>query len=186
VAELVPAEVATRSHSILRQIEPLCEPPWVSVPAGREREFRDAAVALTPLYEAALTERITLYPLSLWIGPVAMAVTNPPPEHDLHGRLAVMAEVLTDLPIAVLTVETRKHAMRTWKFWPSVAEVFEFLNARAQELFTTLALLERIAKIRVEPYPEEASLTAEQRQQVALVTSGFFSRFRSNRVVSTE
>lgn len=181
MAELIPLDALTASRALLRDVLPLARPPWICVPAGREDEFRDEANRLIPYFETAMRTAITRDRLAMWFGPIPHAVSNPPPQDDLPGRIKVIAEVVCDLPAAVLTVETRREAMRTWKFWPSAAEVFAFLEDKARALATMKALLESLAMIeRAEP-TKEAELTPEQKGEVGNALVAFYGRFFSQR-----
>lgn len=84
--------------------------------------------------------------IRVWCTRLARAVRNTPSEHDFAFRSAAIAEVCVDFPAAVWTSETLTEAMRTFEWWPSAKDAYNFLKPRADELIRTRDALRRMAE----------------------------------------
>ncbi|MBS7790087.1 hypothetical protein KTR66_08780 [Roseococcus sp. SDR] len=99
-----------------------------------------------------------------WIAPLASMVSKAPEGRALRVRVQAMAHALTDLPRCCWTPETQRQAARTFRFWPSVAEIAELVTPAAQPLRHQRAALQRM--MFVEPSrgsPEERRETSAER-----------------------
>ena len=96
--------------------------------------IRDEAETMLAAVRSAVTAgEITANDLIAWLGPVALGVRNPMPATDLPTFTAVLEFALEDIPRSVLSRETQRQALRTWRFFPSVAEVYELLAPPAKQ-----------------------------------------------------
>lgn len=133
--------------AILRQALDVMLNPMVEVPhSDGESHFsrrmlptlpahiRDEAEAMLAAVRIAVTAgEISASDLIAWLGPIALGVKNPMPVSDLPAFAAVLEIVVEDLPRSVLSRESQRHALRTWRFFPSAAEVYELLSPPAKQ-----------------------------------------------------
>jgi hypothetical protein len=80
-----------------------------------------------------------------WLELLRASVANPPDDDGFARRLNAVAMVCGELPAPVWGKETIRAAVKAFKFWPSVAEVFELLDAHRKRLLAELRALDRIA-----------------------------------------
>jgi hypothetical protein len=82
-----------------------------------------------------------------WLELLAASVNNPPAsEREFSLRLAAVVMACGDLPAVCWGQDTLQAAVRTSKFWPSVAEIYALLKRRADQLQAELAAVEQIAR----------------------------------------
>ena len=112
----------TSSDSEGRTWESLREFP--AQPARLRAEAEDLRAAIG---EVRGSGEITRAHLLVWLAPIATVVRNPPQPEALTTFAVALELVLEDLPLRVLSLGSQIAAMRTWRFFPSAAEVYEFL-----------------------------------------------------------
>lgn len=99
-----------------------------------------------------------------WIMPLAAMVSRAPEGDALRLRVQAMAHALTDLPRCCWTPETQRQAARTFKFWPSVAEISELVTPAAHPLRMQRAALHRMMFVKpTRGSPEARMETPEER-----------------------
>lgn len=104
--------------------------------------------------------------IARWIAPLASMVSRAPEGDTLRVRVQAMAHALTDLPLCCWTPEMQRLAARTFKFWPSVAEIAELVAPAAQPLRQQRAALQRMMFVKPKHQrgsPEERAETPEER-----------------------
>jgi hypothetical protein len=84
-------------------------------------------------------------------------VSNPPPPEDFSGRAAAIAGAC-DVPAHMLTEWRQREAMRRFKFFPSVAEVQEWLAPDLKDERET----QRLRLARPEPEHERGPRSLEE------------------------
>lgn len=104
--------------------------------------------------------------IARWIVPLASLVARAPEGDALRVRVQAMAHALTDLPACCFTPETQRQAARTFRFWPSVAEIADLVTPAAHPLRTQRAALQRMMFVKPKPRgnPEERAETPEERE----------------------
>lgn len=108
--------------------------------------------------------------IARWIIPLASMVSRAPEGDNLRIRVQAMAQALTDLPICCWTAETQRQAARTFKWWPSVAEISDLVSPAAQPLRMQRAALQRMMFVKPtrgspearQEAPEERAAHAER------------------------
>jgi hypothetical protein len=99
------------------------------------------------LHEAErMCEPVSLGQISAWLAPITAAVSNPPPADDLRHRIHAIGMAVAEMPCAAFSQAAQRQAMRTWKFWPSAAEVAALIGPKGNELISQREALRRIAK----------------------------------------
>lgn len=98
--------------------------------------------------------------IARWIVPLASMVSRAPEGEALRVRVQAMAHALTDLPACCWTPETQRQAARSFKFWPSVAEIAELVMPASQPLRMQRAALQRM--MFTKPKPTRGSPDARQ------------------------
>lgn len=131
---------------------------------------RTEAEQVLPLYEA-LCRPAGPAMVYEWLTDVALSVRNPPSEEDFEQRVRLVTEACEKLPALAWSPETRRAAMREWKFWPAVADVSDFLKQQPEvaKLLRTRDALRTIAtSTPAKPPAPEASAAPdpEQREQI--------------------
>lgn len=109
--------------------------------------------------------------LRRWLAPMAGAVAIAPPPDEAAKWTAAFVFASGDLPGGVLTPAAQREALRTFKWWPSVAALDAFLRPKAKELWATRDALAQLAKPPAgpalpAPMPECERLTLEEREAV--------------------
>lgn len=72
-------------------------------------------------------EKISLQALGQWLAPMAV-LPGAPPRSDMKAVCSVILLAVDDMPAALLTQATMREALRTFKFWPTPAEVRALLQ----------------------------------------------------------
>jgi hypothetical protein len=105
--------------------------------------------------------------IARWIAPLASMVSRAPEGDTLRVRVQAMAHALTDLPLCCWTADMQRLAARTFKFWPSVAEIAELVAPAAQPMRQQRAALQRMMFVKPKPRgsPEERAAHAERNRQ---------------------
>lgn len=93
-------------------------------PARLRAEAEEMKAAIGAVWQSG---EITRAHLLVWLAPIATIVRNPPQPEALTTFAVALELVLQDLPLRVLSLASQIAAMRTWKFFPSGAEVYELL-----------------------------------------------------------
>jgi hypothetical protein len=104
-----------------------------------------------------------------WMRRLALAVDFAPTDESAYlGRLHMVASALGDLPAVCWTGATLNEAARTFKAWPSVADIYGLLAPHADRLRRELAALDSIAGApRDRPRPARARASTEPYAPVA-------------------
>lgn len=102
--------------------------------------------------------------IARWIAPLATLVSRAPEGDALRTRVMAMAHALTDLPTCCWTPETQRQAARSFKFWPSVAEISDLVSPASQPLRMQRAALQRMMFTKpTRGTPEARQETPEER-----------------------
>lgn len=107
-----------------------------------------------------------------FLKPVAAGVRNPPTEGDFRARVAAIAHALPDVPAIWLGQAWRqREAMAAWQFWPSAADVAEWVAPYRREERATADMRHRLAAPAPEPErgPRSAAEILAVKQAAAAV-----------------
>ena len=148
--DIVPALSRTLSSAIAN-LEPTRysggdpdQPPLVM--PGRGPTAAAKAEAIAELDAMERTPLLNERDLGMWLRPIVAArLPNGPANEDArNGMLAGIYFACRHLPKAVLREEVMDEAFRTWRFWPSPADVCALLERTAKPWTTRLADLRAV------------------------------------------
>ncbi|MDE2022164.1 MAG: hypothetical protein KGI71_04640 [Patescibacteria group bacterium] len=111
-----------------------------------------------------------------WLLPINSAVSQPLGPEDFDARAAAIAAAVGDMPMAVFMPRNQAEAMRTWRWFPSAADVADFLGPKARVFTGPLWALRQVAEGR--PETEPTPLTDEQR---TAISEEFWAKWRTMR-----
>lgn len=77
--------------------------------------------------DLAKADKIGLQAMAQWLAPMAV-LPGAPPRQDMKAICSVILLAVDDMPAALLTQATMREALRTFKFWPTPAEVRALLQ----------------------------------------------------------
>ena len=83
--------------------------------------------------------------VELWLASLGSMTAGRKHDDDAEISIQATAAMLDDMPSAVFTGETLKKALRRFKWWPSFAELSEFLDAEKAPLVMQAKRLRAIA-----------------------------------------
>lgn len=145
---------------------PSCPPPAPARPAALAHAFEtftgmdvvrgnvSAEVrAEAAQYLAALDARNKPAPMArveFWARKL-MAGTPPLGKSEFQGRLEAIFDACRDLPAWVWNEETLRRARRSFRFFPSAAEVFELLNDVTQRELLGTSIIRQLAGAQIRP-----------------------------------
>lgn len=159
-----------------KAVDRFLDPEWRSYLRPMEREQRQAAEFGARRFDEMLAVTIARPTLEAWLEPLVTAVKNPPPEDQYDGRIEAIMRAAGALPLAVLGPVTQAEALKTFKFWPSAAELLELLEKEARRLQVRRDALHALAKPPAprgdRPQPRTPPSDAEK-DHVARVVSAF-------------
>ncbi|GAC1601594.1 MAG: hypothetical protein NVS3B2_04640 [Ramlibacter sp.] len=118
--------------------------------------------------------------LAAWLEPLSVVLASAPREKALLMFAATAALALDDLPDSVLNQGTQREALRTWRFWPSAADLVALLAPHAQQYLARRDGLRTLAATRP-PAPEavpQPLTEAEQAAEDARILRGVRARMR--------
>lgn len=116
--------------------------PW-KLPAVISDDMRsEADTASRVLWRALRPSRIA--DVELWLASLGSLTASRKDADDADAAIRAMAGVLDDVPVAVLTQDTLRKAAKRFKWWPSYAELGEFLDAEKSVLERRLKRLRAI------------------------------------------
>ena len=101
------------------------------------------ARAALPAYERA-AQAPTAELMGHWLRRL-VGVRNPPAPDAMPAMADLFAEMLSDFPAGVFTPATQRRAAQEFKFWPSVADVAEFLKPEADAIRRGVKVLRYLA-----------------------------------------
>lgn len=101
----------------------------------------DEASALLELYDAALRAVAEPMHLAAWLTPLNVVVANPRDAESLFAFASSLLLIEDEIPLALLNADTRRKAARTWRHFPSGAEVLQLLIPIRDEWRATSATL---------------------------------------------
>ena len=106
------------------------------------REFDMLAPLLTPV-----TDR----QLRLWLAPIPLAVHGgAKTEEQIIGWLAAVSLACAGMPASVFNRASQAEALRTFKFFPSAADIYDLLSADRSRLAQRATILRRILQLPTE------------------------------------
>lgn len=132
-------------------LPPLVMPAGVAVAVARE------ARSLLP----AMRRRAQPASADAWddfLRPLVAATRNPPTQKDFLAFVAAAAVALDGIPARLLTDQRRAAAVRRFDFWPSVADLANWLEPEAREERAALLAMQRLAS----PKPDVAVAVAPE------------------------
>jgi hypothetical protein len=137
-------------------------PPLV-MPAGVGVAVSGEARSLLP----AMRRRAMSASADAWddfLRPLVAATRNPPTQSDFLAFVAAAAVALDGIPARLLTDQRRAAAVRRFDFWPSVADLANWLEPEAREERAALLAMERLAVAKPEaavaPEPRTPEMVA--------------------------
>lgn len=149
---------------------------WVEGPPWRDAWFAPAmprpdAVAEAKALLAVLDGVPTIadHPemLARWLEPLIAGVRNAPTsEAAFAGAASAIGLACSSMPVAVLTQDSQRAALREFKFWPSASDVFDLLNVAHFAFFQRRRDVAKVALAR--PISELPAAEREQRRQSAI------------------
>ena len=89
-----------------------------------------------------------------FLKPLAMCVRNKPGREDFLATASAMAAALPDVPASLLVGWRQQEAMRRFAFWPSPADVAEWLAPELRGMRESAELRQRLAGPALEGPPE--------------------------------
>ncbi|WP_160119657.1 hypothetical protein [Rhodovarius lipocyclicus] len=131
-----------------------------ALPIATIREAAKALPIAQARLEPAAPERWTS-----WLLPLTAVVRNPPHLDQIRDAASVLAAALATIPASLLTAQRQREACRRFAFWPSAADLAEWLEPEAKAIRAEVMALERMA--RAPRQPERPVLTPEQREAEA-------------------
>lgn len=121
-----------------------------------------------------------------WLSQLAAAVGNSPSPEDFRERANVVVGALADLPACVWTSQTLAEASRSFRFWPSVAELDGLLRPRGESIWRRRDALRRIAEARPGATPSlRPDPTDAEREQVRAAASALVAELRAGAATIT-
>ena len=118
--------------------------PW-KLPAVVTSEMRSDADAASRVLWRALRPA-SMADAELWLASLGSLTISRKDADDAEAAIRAMAGLLDDVPVAVLTQEVLRKAAKKFKWWPSFAELAEFLDTEKAELERRLKRLRSIAE----------------------------------------
>lgn len=117
------------------------KPPAIVAPALIEEAERLLPALVTDL--AAAPHRAVME----WLARLGMAVASNLSPAEAMGKIeAIAGDLAADYPAAVFTDETRRKAMRAFKWFPSYSELAELLDPEKEKLLRIQRHLEAVIK----------------------------------------
>ena len=164
--------------------------PWTS-PTTVSPDMRAEAAALAESLEAVMRQPAKVESLRRWLTELGATVAVTMDASEAAMRIAAMANVLDDVPAAILTRATLKDAAKRFTFWPTAKELVAFFDAKASDVRDQQKRARRIAAIgkpataAPDPGRPAADMTPEER---AAFCDSVMAKFRatSNRQPHTE
>jgi hypothetical protein len=96
-----------------------------------------------------------------FLQPLGIVVRNPPTPAALGTFAAACAMAMRDIPASLLTGDAQREACRRFAFWPSCADLDEWLRPLAAPMRADLAAMRRIAAA-LPPPPAPERMTPKQ------------------------
>lgn len=122
---------------------------------------------------------------SAWAGflrPLLAVVPNPPGREDFAARCKAMAFAMPEVPEDLLGGWRQQDVLRRFKFFPSPAEIWEWLSPDICQARQSRALRERLAGTKALPAPPPEPKTTEA---IAAVLASV-QAFKAERNAATE
>jgi hypothetical protein len=164
------------------------ERPWT---APKTVEERDAGEALRnlPIVER-LCQPCPRETVSKWLATLGvMCAGQQLTAADAKAKISAYSAHLNH-PASCFTNDTLNEAARKFKWFPSYAEVAEFLDLKAQQQLNMRFRLEKIAgaKVAEKPRPGKSwqEMTADERAKFNEIMAGVRDRFPTNRDKDSE
>jgi hypothetical protein len=163
MSELVPIPSTVRSQALDAAIRAAITPHPDLLPVPVASWMRPAAEAEHAALVAAL-EPAGARVVAAWLAPLLLLVAKAPTGDAARITVRAMADALADLPACCWTPDTLREAARTFKWWPSVAEVAELVQTRSEQLRKERTALSRMLHAPTRRgSPEERGETALER-----------------------
>lgn len=128
------AALPTFSTTFGLLVRAACEPGG-SPPAIWRPEEREEAAAALPAYERACAPPASGDVIRHWLAKIVPAVRQPPDRDQFGAFVGLVSVTSGDLPTRVWSDESLAEALRTWKWWPAVADVDALLRPKAERLW---------------------------------------------------
>lgn len=84
--------------------------------------------------------------LAIWLAPIMAALPNPIAPDAIKPWLGAVNIAVSDMEGCLFNVETQRSALRTWRFWPSAADVYAVLVGPQTQLRERVWALAMIAE----------------------------------------
>lgn len=185
-AAIVPARGIEMSARLRSIVQDLVEPTRFGLalpPRAWAEEERAEAAALVTVAEARCGGATTREHVDAWVSELLGARLGRPPQDDaaLDAYIDLVALTFEDLPAGVWGAEALKAGLRTWKWWPSTAEVGEVVEPVARRLIAERDALRRVAAPPAPPAlpaPSQLALPApEDRPATADYVAGVLAKW---------
>lgn len=176
---LAPATAPVMSRRLDAAIADSLNPHPDIGPAAADADVLQEARSLLPAVEAYLRPA-TAAEWRQFLRPLAAAVARPPESAEFDMRVSAIAFGLGDMPAVILSEARQREALRRFRFWPTPAEVAEWLLPEATRMRTRLRALREFADRKppappAPPRPEDTA--AEARDRLARLEAGPRDRF---------
>lgn len=142
-APLIPPPASTAladAFRATRDPHPDVGPPPAYPPAV-QAEARKVLAAVRPY-----AQRVPDAVLRAWLAPIQASVRNPSDERRLPAWVAAVRLAVGNLEVGAFTEATQQHALQTFKFFPSGADIYEVLAGPAVQIRALIRTLERIVE----------------------------------------
>lgn len=161
-------------------LPPLVMPEGVAVVVARE------ARSLLP----TMRRRAQPATAAAWddfLRPLVAATRNPPTHEDFLAFVAAAAVALDGIPARLLTDQRRAAAVRRFDFWPSVADLANWLEPEAREERAALLAMQRLAstkpEVAVAPEPRTPEVVAAVADKMRALRAELHARDEAARPV---
>jgi hypothetical protein len=196
IHEADPVALPPLSPGFLACLEPerteaFRDPTWAPVrikPPAPSADVIAEARRLLPAYEAGSRPASPSIVLN-WLRAIASAVRNPPGDDEVRARALLVAGVCDDIPASAFSPRSQRRAVERFTWWPSVADVKEFLTAEVSSELERIAAVRRFASMpdpvasgssaSAIPTPSEPVLGQAERDALAARLRGLSAELRA-------
>lgn len=116
----------------------------VGAPVAFSGQLIDEARRVLPIVQSAC-EPPDERDVRLWLAPLVTAVSNPPDGESIGPYVQALMLALANVPRASVRPATQAEALRRFKFWPAVSEVWGLLSGDSARLVAVRVALEKVA-----------------------------------------
>lgn len=135
---------------------------------GRNTYLADDAVRIEARRQLAYVRQAlevmpTVREWAAWLLPLVAELQKSPAPDDFPDAVERVNRYVDDVPLAVLTFETQKRAIKTMRFWPQKSELEAFF---APDVAKLKARARHLAEVARPPREEQPAITPVEREAV--------------------